>query len=321
MKPLTLLFSLLGSMLVLAGTVPRAAEKDLGFLLSGHPHIPRDTGALGVKLNSPRHIPRYTSFHQSHPAILAQSPAAQRLSHPVSHISNAPPDQYSINWAGLVYEAPAPGQRFTFIGAYLVVPEYRLPPNAADATYLTAPWVGIDAGTPDLFQAGFTIVMTKKGGNVETEAFAWIEWLPQESIPVPEFQFKPGDTLEIRIFSDWNAATHGTITFVNHNTGQRVDKDLDAPSPNLALTGRTAEWIVEKVYIDPQQGSLPLTEFGAIHWTNCYAESKPVGGGDIVRYDLLGTTKFFIGDGSTVWTDVAISGPNDFWLAWKPRPE
>ncbi|CAG8972025.1 hypothetical protein HYALB_00008310 [Hymenoscyphus albidus] len=207
-------------MLVLARTVPRAAEKDLGILQNG-----------------PHHISRNTSIHQGHPVIFAQSPAAQGLSHPVSHISNAPPDQYSINWAGLAYEAPASGQRFTFIGAYLVVPEYRLPPNAADATYLTAPWVGIDGiGPPYLFQAGFTISMTKQGGNVETEAIAWIEWLPQESIPVPEFQFKPGDTLEIRIFSDWNAATHGVKSLSSTTTPANGLTKILMHHPQISLS-------------------------------------------------------------------------------------
>jgi hypothetical protein len=182
------------------------------------------------------------------PAIALQMPS---LPGSVNRGNTPANSQTSFNWSG--YDNF--GTDYTAVGADWNVPEITSQTSSADTT-----WVGIGgAESNDLIQAG-TQALVSNLGIVQYQA--WYELLPGNSHPLP-LLINSGDIVAFSIFQ--TAAGQWTISANNITTGQNYQLSVHY---NSSMS--SSEWI-EEMPIKASGKSLPLDNFGDIHFTNAYA--------------------------------------------------
>jgi hypothetical protein len=157
----------------------------------------------------------------------------------------------SSNWAGYA----AGSGTFTSVTGTWTVPQ----PSASPAGSSDAAWVGIGGeSTRDLIQAGTQQEML---GSGDVQYSAWIEMLPQASRTIP-LAVHAGDSITVTLAeqepSSWQ------IEFQNHTTGGSYVRTVQYRSSHSS-----AEWVEEAP--SGRQGLLPLTNFGAVTFSNATA--------------------------------------------------
>jgi len=178
----------------------------------------------------------------------------QRLASNGNKTSNV---EYSLNWAGAVWDS-YPSGTFKAVTGTFTVPTPSSPDGSASA------WVGIDGDTcgTAILQTG--IDFTYNGGAVSYQA--WYEWYPAFAHNF-NLAINAGDVIKLTVTT--TSTTSGSAVIENLTTGLQVSKQL---SSSHALCEQNAEWIVE----DYEQGGslVPFCDFGSVAFTNAFATTS-----------------------------------------------
>jgi hypothetical protein len=182
------------------------------------------------------------------------------------------------SWSGAV--VPSPSGSFRWMQGDWVVPNVDAP---SGANAKCAIWIGLDGDSQlgdgqQVFQAGILIDVQRNGTSIQATFHAFWEWFPDPSVTITNFAVNPGDLITVVLCSPQGAgSTEGTVFFANRTTGMGTSVGLSAPT-NIALAGRTAEWIVETI-VTTDNVQIPLADYGEVFFSECEAVTTL---GDIV---------------------------------------
>jgi hypothetical protein len=207
-------------------------------------------------------------------------------------------NEISSIWSGSVVFPPT-GQSFRWIVSEWTVPNVSAP--ADGDTYYCASWIGIDGDSSvtslDLCQAGINSDVTRNGGNITRDCYAWCEWFPGPEIAITNFPVTFGDTMAITLCTGGAGSTEATIFYANITSGQGTSFVLDAgqfsDGSQISLVGDSAQWVVERPEVDgatallANYGQLFFSGAQAVSYTADGTRSEVVDGGDEVRIDML----------------------------------
>lgn len=174
----------------------------------------------------------------------------------------------SYNWSGYVlsndvtkFDDPSALQK---VRADITVPSASQPYGSCTGGWTFAStWVGLDgAGTSDVLQAGIEADAYCDPDKKSAYYSAWYEWFPGSSVRVTNLPVAPGNEMYVSVWA--TSETQGHIYILNYNTGQYTVVNLTAPQ-GVKLTGRSAEWIVER------PGNSTLTDYVAQYFSDARA--------------------------------------------------
>jgi hypothetical protein len=182
-----------------------------------------------------------------HPQTAA-TPPDQR---PAPSVPGIPDNQNtSHNWSGYA----ATGGHYTAVTGTWTVPDF-----SPDGSFgIDAAWVGIGGvRSRDLIQAGTSQTVS---GSGRTQYEAWVETLPQSSRTV-SLSVHPGDSVTVSITEQ--TTNNWLIDIQNNTTGQSYQETLAYTSSHSS-----AEWVQEAPSAGGRGGVLPLSNFGAVDFSN-----------------------------------------------------
>ncbi|BBZ46934.1 G1 family glutamic endopeptidase [Mycobacterium parmense] len=171
------------------------------------------------------------------------------------------------NWSGGVVYAPS-GQSFKWIEGDWVVPNVY--PSVQNEWQYCATWVGIDGdGSGDVCQAGMICAAYQSGSSITRTVYPWHEWYPSSWVEITNLAVSPGDFVSVLICTAQGAgSTTATIYFGNHTSGVSTSYQITAPT-GTALTGNSAEWVVETPVVGGALTNMP--DYGEVFFSVCEA--------------------------------------------------
>jgi hypothetical protein len=174
------------------------------------------------------------------------------------------------------------GDSFTAVSATITVPTVTGPVNANYSAYA---WVGIDGwnGLNNLFQAGLDVRGVQEADKSYYPQFrGYFEWYKRDPLfsEPDQLPLKSGDVLLVSINA--TSSTTGTVYLENRNTGLSFTHDFN--EPNLPLTGRYAEWIVEE-FVGNQVPSNAVFEFQSTLASTAGGKSFDASAASLVQVD------------------------------------
>lgn len=181
----------------------------------------------------------------------------------------------SSNWSG--YADVAPSGTFTANDSYViaewVVPRAQQAFGVCNGGWnYSSQWAGFDGVTSnDVLQAG-TEADACCGdcvGSTQAEFYSsWIEWTPAAAVRVSVPAVRPGDLISLEV---WFTTTppFGHAALANY-TLQQGQVYAFNPLAGTAFAGDSAEWIVERPFIEGL-GLSDLTNYAAAQFNNDYA--------------------------------------------------
>lgn len=167
----------------------------------------------------------------------------------------------SLNWSGYAaltnLSHPAQNVVNAVYGSW-IVPSL----SAASHTTYSSIWVGIDGYSSNTVEQ---IGTEHDWYNGQQQNYAWFEMYPNYSYEIVGFPLRPGNVMSASVVYQCNGVF--ILTIVNET--QKVFTTI----PTSYTTSKTAqrssaEWIVEAPYYN---GILPLSHFGVVHFSNCFA--------------------------------------------------
>ena len=176
----------------------------------------------------------------------------------------------SSNWSGYALLAASAGQSFYRVSGRWTLPTVKQAPGTCSGGWdYSSQWVGL-GGFNDayLLQAGSAANVFCDIGQSVTEYFPWIEWLPQSELVLYKnaststlYPFAPGDYLNVVVqatnFSG-GVSTTGTLNFADVTQGWSIALSFTAASlGGSEVTGRSAEWIMERTDVGGSFATLP----------------------------------------------------------------
>jgi hypothetical protein len=173
-----------------------------------------------------------------------------------SHLRNGT----STNWSGYAVETnlktPSSNVASDVSGSW-VVPTVICPVRS---TSYSSSWVGIDGYSDNTVEQTGTEQDCQRG---QPQYYAWYEFYPQSELAINTVAVHPGDTMsgEVKFTNP--------STFVVTITDQTTHKSYSTSRRMNGALRQSAEWIAEA----PSSffGVLPLSDFGAMHFTNSSA--------------------------------------------------
>jgi hypothetical protein len=174
------------------------------------------------------------------------------------------------------------GDSFTAVSATITVPTVTGPVNANYSAYA---WVGIDGwnGLNNLFQAGLDVRGVQEVDKSYYPQFrGYFEWYKRDPLfsEPDQLPLKSGDVLLVSINA--TSSTTGTVYLENRNTGLSFTHDSN--EPDLPLTGRYAEWIVEE-FVGNQVPSNAVFEFQSTLASTAGGKSFDASAASLVQVD------------------------------------
>jgi hypothetical protein len=174
------------------------------------------------------------------------------------------------------------GDSFTAVSATITVPIVTGPVNANYSAYA---WVGIDGwnGLNNLFQAGLDVRGVQEADKSYYPQFrGYFEWYKRDPLfsEPDQLPLKSGDVLLVSINA--TSSTTGTVYLENRNTGLSFTHDSN--EPDLPLTGRYAEWIVEE-FVGNQVPSNAVFEFQSTLASTAGGKSFDASAASLVQVD------------------------------------
>ncbi len=158
----------------------------------------------------------------------------------------------SGNWSG--YSLVGGSPKFDEVVGVWIVPNVAT--EASGTNGYSSMWVGIDGNCKcnDLIQDGTEQQFT--GGSAKY--YAWIEFIPQNEIPINNFAVQPGDVIyAYSAVISKSGKIYGSYYMVNYNTNKAVSATIAMPSGDV-YSGASAEWIVERTEVNGSfQNPLP----------------------------------------------------------------
>jgi hypothetical protein len=177
----------------------------------------------------------------------------------------------SSNWSGVGLIPATGGEPFYLVEARWVVPTVKQAPGTCSRGWdYSSEWVGL-GGFSDayLFQAGSAAnVYCDIGGNIP-EYFPWVEWLPASELVIYKdaatgtlYPFQAGDIVVVEVWATnfvSGVSKTGNMLFEDVTQGWSVSlSGVSAASlGGSEVTGKSAEWIVERTQVDGQLATLP----------------------------------------------------------------
>ncbi|MGO9740197.1 MAG: G1 family glutamic endopeptidase [Roseiarcus sp.] len=176
----------------------------------------------------------------------------------------------SSNWSGYALVPGTGAQPFYIIEGRWTVPTVKQAPGTCSGGWdYSSHWVGI-GGFSDAFllQAGSAANVYCDIGNSVPEYFPWLEWLPQSELVIYQnastdttFPFQPGDYLVVYVWAtnfSGGVSTTGELLYEDITQGWSVALVFSAASVGGSeVTGKSAEWIVERTEVGGQLATLP----------------------------------------------------------------
>jgi len=213
------------------------------------------SAALATPSRLDARLARRREGRQSHPMQTSESLESFRTNN-----SNAL--EYSLNWAGAVWDSYPSGTFKSVTGTFVVPTPQAV---SGSSTGSASAWVGIDGDTCDtaILQTGVDFTVTD--GVVSFEG--WYEWYPDYAYDFSSLTIHSGDTITLTVTA--STTKTGTAVIENKTTGQTVTESITSAS---ALCEENAEWIVE----DYEQGGalVKFANFGTVTFTNAEATTS-----------------------------------------------
>jgi hypothetical protein len=172
-------------------------------------------------------------------------------------------------------------------------------------------WVGIDGNCKcnDLIQDGTEQQWT--GGKATY--YAWVEFIPESEIVVPNFPVSPGDV--IYAYSAVGVKS-GKITgyyyIANYNTKKAISTSLTIP-PKTTFSGQSTEWIVERTEVG---GSFtnPLPYYADAYMDDAYAYRN--GSSHAIAYTSESNEDIVMAQSGTSLSDSTEQDSDSMWFHW-----
>ena len=228
----------------------------------------------------PQHLERYRQvfgqmkdrFQYVVPEFAVNKSRSRRLPANVIAATN---DMHNI-WSGAVVFAPAT-QSFRWIVGEWTIPNVGGSPG--HDFYCTS-WIGIDGYQSvqsgidgKVCQAGINMDLTQTGSSMTPSVAPWCEWLPGPEVGIRNFPVSFGDTVIITICTSGIGANEATIFFANRTSGMGtsfiLDSPLDANGQRVQLVGDSAEWVVERPFVNGRPAL--LADYGEVFFSGCQA--------------------------------------------------
>jgi hypothetical protein len=213
----------------------------------------------------------------------------------------------SGNWSGwsLVGGSPV----FTEVVGLWVVPSVNNQFSTING-YMSE-WVGIDGNCKcnDLIQDGTEQQWT--GGKASY--YAWIEFIPEAEIQIPNFPVAPGDVIyAYSAVGTKNGVINGLYYLANFNTRKAVSASLAIP-PKTAFSGQSAEWIVERTEINGNFNN-PLPFYADAFMSDAYAYRN--GSNTKITYASEANQNIVMKQGSTSLSEAVAQDADSMWFEW-----
>jgi hypothetical protein len=213
----------------------------------------------------------------------------------------------SGNWSGwsLIGGSPV----FDEVTGLWVVPNVSSESQAING-YMSE-WVGIDGNCScnDLIQDGTEQQFT--GGKATY--YAWIEFIPESEIVVPNFPIAPGDVIyAYSAVGTKSGKITGFYYIANYNTKKAISASLAIP-PKTTFSGKSAEWIVERTEVG---GSFtnPLPDYADAYMDNAFAYRS--GSSHAISYTSESNENIVMAQGSTKLSDSTEQDSDSMWFHW-----
>ncbi|MFY9683048.1 MAG: G1 family glutamic endopeptidase [Candidatus Sulfotelmatobacter sp.] len=176
----------------------------------------------------------------------------------------------SSNWSGYALVTASGGQPFYKVTGRWTVPSVKQAPGTCSGGWdYSAQWIGIDGfSDDDLLQSGSAADVFCDIGQSVTEYFPWVEWLPSAELVIYKnaatetlYPFVPGDYLIVTVSAtnfSGGVSTNGTLNFADVTQSWSVALTFTAASlGGSEVTGKSAEWIVERPEVGGSLATLP----------------------------------------------------------------
>ncbi len=197
-------------------------------------------------------------------------PAADLKVHSTTSGTNAPIAASSGNWSGLALIPNSGSQPYQLVTGRWIIPTVKQAPGTCSGGWdYSSQWVGL-GGFNDafLFQAGSAANVYCDVGNNIPEYFPWIEWLPQSELVLYKnaatstlYPFAPGDYVIVTVTAtnfSGGVSTSGTLSYQDVTQAWTITLAFTAASlGGSKVTGKSAEWIVERSEVNGAFATLP----------------------------------------------------------------
>lgn len=172
-------------------------------------------------------------------------------------------------------------------------------------------WVGIDGNCTcnDLIQDGTEQQFT----NGQPSYYAWIEFIPENEVVVPNFSVHPGDVITAYSWvTGSGSGVKGNFYLYNANTKKSVSASLAIP-PNTTFSGKSVEWIVERTEVG---GSFtnPLPNYAFSYMDNAFVYLK--GSTHAYTYTSFANESITMAQGSTKLSKAYEQDSDSMWFQW-----
>ena len=180
----------------------------------------------------------------------------------------------SPNWSGYVlsHTISTTSPAFNSVTGRWTVPTVKQAANTCTGGWdVSGEWVGIDGfNNSQLLQAGSEADAYCADAGYETSGgfYPWFEWLPESELlivkstsPLTLLPFNPGDYLSVTVTAtafSGGESKNGTVVFTDVTQSWQVSLAFSASSVGgTYVTGKNAEWIVERITVNGKYGTLP----------------------------------------------------------------
>jgi hypothetical protein len=208
------------------------------------------------------------------------------LSIPTGQLSGTATEQPDLgdNWSGASI-TPRDGQQFTEVHAAWTVPHIAAPAGSTGSPdYRSSIWIGLD-GRQRNFDSSLPQFGTAHFLNGPPNVLSfhtWCQWWLRDNPhtyagAILNVTVAPDDKIVASLYVLNETQVHCVIK--NQTTGEILPFTMDSPTDEVsgrrpAISGATAEWIVER-FADRHTGQLyELPDYGSVPFTNCLARSE-----------------------------------------------
>jgi hypothetical protein len=213
----------------------------------------------------------------------------------------------SGNWSG--YSLVGGSPVFDAVVGFWVVP--NIDSQFKSFTGYSSMWVGIDGNCKcnDLIQDG----TEQEWVNGLAKYSAWIEFIPESEIVIPNFPVFPGDM----IYATSSAGIKdGVITgfyfMANYNTNLSVSASIALPE-GATFSGQSAEWIVERTDVNGSFDN-PLPYYAYAYMDDAWAYRA--GSNQRVTYLSEANENVTMIEGSTHLSEAYEQDSDSMWFKW-----
>lgn len=213
----------------------------------------------------------------------------------------------SGNWSG--YSIQKSGTPFVQVEGIWIVPSVNNQFSSING-YMSE-WVGIDGNCTcnDLIQDGTEQQYT--GGKATY--YAWIEFIPQNEVIVPNFSVAPGDVITAYSWvSEKSNVIYGDYYLYNANTKKSVSASIKIP-PKTTFSGKSVEWIVERTEVGGSFSN-PLPNYAFSYMDNAYAFLN--GSSHVYTYTSFPNESITMNQGSTKLSKAYGQDSDSLWFEW-----